>query len=129
MATLPDLTPSARNLTVGEFSVQRFITLSGAVVRRQYGTRAYDYRLELEYGGQGGLPDADIARFYDAWQMGYGATEPVVLSNATWGGADSSIPTQIPSYTKWYFTEEPPVMEWRLPGYSTLRVTLRGRTL
>ena len=128
MALLPDYCPSARNLTVGEFSVSRFTTLSGAVVRRQYGTRAYDYRLELEYGGQGGLRDSEAAMIYKAWQQGYGATEQVTVPSGTWGGSGTDISGEIPNYVQWYFTEEPPVLEWQLPGYSKVRLTLRGRT-
>lgn len=127
MAQLPNYCPSSRELTVGEYSVKRFVTLGGAVVRRQYGTKPYDYRLVLEYGGEGGIPDRDAAAIYSAWLTGFGATEPVALSDKTWGGADSEIPDAIDDSIIWYFTKTPPVLDWQLPGYSRVRLTLRGR--
>ena len=126
---LPDICPSSRQLTLGEFSTQRFRTQSGAVVVRLYGDKAYDYQLQLGYGGAGGLVDADTARFYAAWKLAVGHTTPVTLPPSVWGGADATIPQAIPGYITWFFTEAPPQITTTLPGYSQIQITLRGRLL
>ena len=125
---LPDICPSARELTLGDSATRRYRTQSGAVVVRLYGDKLFDYRLQLSYGGSGGLKDADTALFYSAWKGG-GHTDPVQLSPSVWGGADPSISAAIPSDITWFFTEEPPQIATTMPGYSKLQFTLRGRLL
>lgn len=126
---LPDLCPSSRQLTLGDFSVKRFRTQSGAVIVRLYGTRAYDYILDLAYGGEGGLPDSDTVKFYAAWKESLGHTTEVQLPDAVWGGADPSVQAAVPSYIRWFFSKTPPQIATTVPGYSKLRCTLRGRLI
>lgn len=127
MPTLPAIAPSARTLTPGSFPTQRFLAINGAATRRMYGKLDYDYFLDLTYGNEGGLPDAQTESIYAIWEEAFGHTDPITLGASVFAGMDASLPAQISGHISWYFDEQPPQIETTIPGRSRITIRLRGR--
>jgi hypothetical protein len=47
MANFPALKPTARSFQLGQYPVKTYRAMSGAVVRRSFGNKAFGYTLEL----------------------------------------------------------------------------------
>lgn len=59
---LPDLVPSSRGFSAGDYPVKKFQAQNGAEVRMNYGNKRYGMTLSLGYTN---IPDADARRFLE----------------------------------------------------------------
>jgi hypothetical protein len=49
MANFPALKPTARSFQLGQYPVKTYRAMSGAVVRRSFGNKAFGYTLDLQF--------------------------------------------------------------------------------
>lgn len=119
---LPAVVPSGRTLSGGQFAMVRKRFLSGTPYRRLYGKLRFNLRLQLAYGGQGGIPGDQAALFWAAWNQAT-TTEAVILAPETLAGMSSSLQATIPTDLNWVFSG-PPTITPTVPGWSTVSLEL-----
>jgi len=61
----PDLVPTARSMSPGDFASKVFRSQSGIEARVQYGNKAFNKTLDLEYSN---VSEADAAAIFDHYQ-------------------------------------------------------------
>ena len=70
MANFPALQPTARNFQLGQYPVKTYRAMSGAVVRRSFGNRAFGYTLDLEFANVSEATVNTIIAHYNDQQGG-----------------------------------------------------------
>ena len=63
--TFPDFVPTARSMSPGDFATKTFRSQSGIEARVQYGNRAFNKTLDLEYSN---INETDAAVIFDHYQ-------------------------------------------------------------
>lgn len=119
----PELAPSARQFSPGDWPIKTFKAQSGAEVRILYGDRRTEMRLELSYDN---IADSQAEQFLTHYDSVLGTFQTFALPNAArsgWTGAASSIDVSIGA--RWRYAEQPQVTAVR-PGRSSVRVNLVG---
>lgn len=127
MAIFPSITPTVRSGGTGEYAVKTFPQISGNVTKRIYARYANNIPLILEFGGEGGIPDADAADIYQAWLDSSADRIPVTLSDPLFAGMDPLLRARIPSGMQFFFSQEEPSMVDTVPGRKLVRLRLEGR--
>lgn len=117
----PNLSPTSRNYTAGEFPTKRFNSISGAGTTRLYGSKAYNVSLNLEFV----LNDADLASVLSCYDQANGSAYGLTLPSAVFDGMSSAVQNQIPNHVTWRWDSTPQV-ESLFPGRSRVRVNLLG---
>lgn len=117
----PNLSPTSRNYTAGEFPTKRFNSISGAGTTRLYGSKAYNVSLNLEFV----LNDADLASVLSCYDQANGSAYELALPNMVFDGMSSALQKQIPNHVTWRWDSTPQV-ESLFPGRSRVRVNLLG---
>ena len=115
----PDLCPTRRQFTPGEYPTRRFTAINGAGRTRLYGSRAFDATLDLEYL----LNDDDLATLLEFYHDSRGAFNVITLGASVYQGMSPTLQAQIPNYLSWRWAETP-VVSSLLPGRSRVRVKL-----
>ena len=118
----PDICPTSRRLTPGQYPVKTFVAINGASNTRLYGDTPYDATMQLEFS----VSDREAADILSCYHSSYGGFHALELSPKVWAGLDVDLVAQIPSNLLWKFKEEPQV-ESLLPGRSKLTASLIGR--
>jgi len=133
--TFPDLTPSARSMSPGNFAGKTFRSQSGIETRIQYGNKSTDKSLELEFNA---VTEADAAQIHDHYQACNGtlftfwmSIKPLAGNPAFHQGDDSySLNTanrfnSTPFGLRWRYAE-PPQFTSIKPGRMSVTVKLLG---
>ena len=115
----PDICPTRRTYTPGEYATKRFSSISGASDTRLYGSKAFDAGLSMSFL----LDDADMASLLDSWHASKGGFYTLDLPDSVFAGVSSALQTQIPSYLQWRWAEMPSV-ESVMPNRSWVQVQL-----
>ena len=101
----PDICPTRRTYTPGEYATKRFSSISGASDTRLYGSKAFDAGLSMSFL----LDDADMASLLDSWHASKGGFYTLDLPDSVFAGVSSALQTQIPSYLQCKCAEMPRV--------------------
>ena len=115
----PEICPTRRTYTPGEYATKRFSALNGASQTRLYGSKAFDAGLSMSFL----LNDAEMASLLDSWHESKGGFYTLDLPDSVFAGVSSVLQTQIPDYLQWRWAEMPSV-ESVMPNRSRVQVQL-----
>lgn len=129
------INPSSRRFSIGEYPVKTYRALSGAVIKRSFGNRAFNYRLELEFQN---VSETVVAVIYDHYHGQGGsargfAIPPALLSgyegskvlDATFGRGPIMDRMRVPAQVQWFYEGAPQVDSTTL-ALSTISFVLIG---
>ena len=131
--TFPELVPTARSMSPGDFAGKVFRSQSGVEARVQYGNKAFDKTLDLEYSN---ITETDAAAIHDHYLACNGTLYYFSLStkarsgNETFHVNDSSGSTSnrfsAAPFGLRYRYAEPPQFSSVKPGRMSVTVKLIG---
>ncbi|NBS67480.1 hypothetical protein EBT31_01010 [bacterium] len=117
----PNLTPSARSFTPGDWPVKQYKALSGAEVRIRYGNLRTESTLDLTFEN---ITDANAAAFLNHYNETQGTFYTFGLAGAVFNGwSAGTAALNAPSGAAWRYAE-PPQVTSVYPGRSTVQVKL-----
>ena len=124
MANFPALKPSARSFQLGQYPVKTYRAMSGAVVRRSFGNKAFGYTLDLEFAN---VPEATVNTIIDHYNGQQGGTLGFAIATAVFAGYTVTLQGKVrnPSGIEWLYAE-PPSVSSVIKGISTVTVKLVG---
>jgi len=117
----PDLCPTRRAWTPGNYATRRFNAINGAGTTRLYGSRAFDATLSIEYL----LTDEELAELLECYHEARGSFDELDLPEEIFIGLGPEVQAEIPDYLTWRW-EDTPQIESVAPGRSRVRVNLVG---
>lgn len=128
----PEIIPSSRGFTVGDFPSVAYRTLSGAVFRRAFGNRQTGHRLTLEFRniGEAGQIKDDSGNVYEIlnhYSKCNGTLDTFKIPTKVFQGMEVGFGPLIqgPNDVRWHYASPPQVRNVRA-GVSTVRVELIG---
>jgi len=124
MANFPALKPTARSFQLGQYPVKTYRAMSGAVVRRSFGNKAFGYTLDLEFAN---IPEATVNTIIDHYNGQQGGTLGFAIATAVFAGYTVTLQGKVrnPSGIEWLYAE-PPNVSSVIAGISTVTVKLVG---
>lgn len=124
MADFPSIRPTSRSYSPGQFPVKTYRGLSGAVVKRVFGNKAYGHTIELQFNN---ISDTNTKAILDHYYGQSGSYFRFALPDAMFSGMDSTLASsvQAPSNISWEYAE-PPAVESVFNGRSNVSVRLIG---
>jgi hypothetical protein len=121
----PELVPSSRTFSPGDFPIKKFNTQSGAEIRILYGSRMVNQVFELSYAN---ISDSQAESFLTDYGDQKGTFQTFNLPNAVFegwtAGRDIGRYERGPA-TLWRYDAPPAVVSVR-PGISSVTVKLRA---
>jgi hypothetical protein len=98
--------------------------MSGAVVRRSFGNKAFGYTLDLEFAN---IPEATVNTIIDHYNGQQGGTLGFIIATAVFAGYTVTLQGKVrnPSGIEWLYAE-PPSVSSVIAGISTVTVKLVG---
>jgi len=117
----PNLTPSARSFTPGDWPIKRYKALSGAEIRILYGNLQTEATLDLTFEN---ITDANASSFLTHYNETQGTFYTFGLTGAVfdgWSGSTSAL--NAPSGAAWRYAEPPQITNVHR-GRSTVQVKL-----
>ena len=123
-AQFPSIKPSERSFRLGQYPVKSYRALSGAIVKRAFGNRAYGYELELGFNNVTDNTVSDLLTHYEETKGGF---ERFTLPDTLFAGMSTSLSGKIksPSQIKWEYTG-PPDVRSVIAGRSSVSLVLAG---
>jgi len=131
--SFPDLVPTARSMSPGDFASKTFRSQSGIEARVQYGNKAFNKTLDLEYSN---ITETDAAAIHDHYLACNGTLYYFALSfkarsgNETFNVNDSSGSTSnrfsARPFGMRYRYAEPPQFSSVKPGRMSVTIKLLG---
>jgi hypothetical protein len=122
--SFPAFLPTARNFQLGEYPVKTYRAMSGAVVRRSFGNRAFNYTLDLEYQNVFEFTVNNIlAHYNNQGGSALGFTVPPEVFSGYSGTLQGKVRT--PFGIEWLYAE-PPSVSSVIAGISSVTVKLIG---
>jgi hypothetical protein len=124
MANFPALKPSARSFQLGQYPIKTYRAMSGAVVRRSFGNKAFGYTLDLQFEN---VPEATVNTIIDHYNGQQGGTLGFAIATAVFVGYTVTLQGKVrnPSGIEWLYAE-PPNVSSVIAGISTVTVKLIG---
>jgi hypothetical protein len=124
MANFPALKSTARSFQLGQYPVKTYRAMSGAVVRRSFGNKAFGYTLDLEFAN---IPEATVNTIIDHYNGQQGGTLGFAIATAVFAGYTVTLQGKVrnPSGIEWLYAE-PPSVSSVIAGISTVTVKLVG---
>jgi hypothetical protein len=124
MANFPALKPSARSFQLGQYPVKTYRAMSGAVVRRSFGNKAFGYTLDLQFENE---PEETVNTIIDHYNGQQGGTLGFAIATAVFAGYTVTLQgkVRVPPGIKWFYAE-PPSVSSVIAGISTITVKLVG---
>jgi hypothetical protein len=124
MANFPALKPSARSFHLGQYPIKTYRAMSGAVVRRSFGNKAFGYTLDLQFEN---VPEETVNTIIDHYNGQQGGTLGFAIATAVFAGYTVTLQGKVrsPSGIEWLYAE-PPSVSSVIKGISTVTVKLIG---
>jgi hypothetical protein len=124
MARFPALKPSARSFQLGQYPIKTYRAMSGAVVRRSFGNKAFGYTLDLQFEN---VPEATVNTIIDHYNGQQGGTLGFEIASAVFAGYSANLQNKVrvPPGIEWLYAE-PPNVSSVIAGISTITVKLVG---
>lgn len=119
----PALTPSSRQITLGQYAVQRFVSIAGTGTSRIYGSQPFNSSLELEFAN---ITDAEVVLIVQAYEAARGSYEVLSLPLTIWEGVESEMQVLLQRDYVWRFAEQPSINSVA-PNTSSISVRLDGQ--
>lgn len=123
-AQFPSIKPAERSFRPGQYPIKSYRALSGAIVKRAFGNRAYGYELQLSFNN---VTDTVTAQFIDHYYSTKGGFERFTLPAELFAGMDANLTSKIqaPTQIKWEYSS-PPDVKSVFNGRSSVTITLAG---
>lgn len=124
MADFPALHPTARSFQLGQYPVKTYRAMSGAVVRRSFGNKAFGYTLDLEFAN---ISEAVVNTIIDHYNVQQGGTLGFAIPTQILAGYSITLQNKViyASGIEWLYTA-PPSISSVIKGISTITVNLIG---
>lgn len=124
MADFPSIVPTARSFQLGQYPIKTYRALSGAVIRRSFGSRPFGHTLDLQFDN---VPEATVNTIIDHYNTQGGGTLGFTLPATVFAGysADLRNRAQNPTGIEWLYAE-PPSVSSVLRDRSSVTVKLIG---
>ena len=119
----PALTPSARQVTQGQYAVKRFTSIAGTGMSRAYGSQPFNAELDLKFDN---VSDLDALKIYEEYNNARGTFDDLSLPEEIWGGMEPDLKTLLLGSYLWRFSQQPVIASVR-PGVSSITVKLSGQ--
>lgn len=120
MATFPNLRPSSRMWTPGDWPQTNFVTLGGYDVRVLHGNREVGARLSLQFRN---VLEADGLAIMTHFRTQQGSHQSFSLPSNVWAGGTEGVAT--PAGQSWVY-DGAPTLDWVRPGICTVSCSLRS---
>lgn len=124
MANFPALKPTSRSFQLGQYPIKTYRAMSGAVVRRSFGNKAFGYTLDLQFEN---VPEETVNTIIDHYNGQQGGTIGFVVDAAVFAGYSNTLQSKVryPAGIEWLYAE-PPSVSSVLGGISSVTVKLIG---
>jgi hypothetical protein len=124
MADFPSIVPTARSFQLGQFPVKTYRALSGAVLRRSFGNKAFGHTLDLQFDN---VPEVTVNLIIDHYTTQAGGTLGFALPASVLAGYSDILKGKVatPSGIEWLYAE-PPAISSVLKDRSSVTVRLVG---
>jgi hypothetical protein len=122
--TFPSIVPSQREFTLGQFPTKTYRALSGATVKRSFGSRPSGYRLTLVFQN---IRDSITKQLLDHYETTGGGFARFELPAAVFSGMSVELRGLIrdPDGIRWEYTG-PPAVQSIFSDISTVTIELQG---
>ena len=119
-----DIKPTSRTFSFGEYPIKVYRSASGAVLKRAFGNRAFNYALQLEFAN---VADNVVQAIFDHYHGQGGSLEGFNIPSNLFSGmeADMRLRIQQPAGVLWFYAEAPSVQSVP-PDLSTISISLIG---
>jgi hypothetical protein len=124
MANFPALQPTSRAFQLGQYPIKTYRAMSGAVVRRSFGNRAFGYTLDLQFENVSESIVNAIVNHYNGQQ---GGTIGFAIPAEVFAGYSGTLQSQflyVPGI-EWLYAE-PPSINSIIKGISSIDIKLTG---
>lgn len=124
MAIFPSIRPSQRRIVAGDYPTKTYRSLSGAIIKRNFGNRPFGYSLELQFDNR---DETTLSLVWDHFHEQNGTSDSFPLSDAIFSGYQDAIITRVKreGTITWYY-QEPPQIESHQNGLSSITIRLIG---
>lgn len=134
MATFPTCTrggtgrtvikPTSRSFTFGDYPTKEYRSLSGSVMKRAFGDRAFNYKLQLSFAN---VNQDVVAAIFDHYHGQGGTLEGFAIPSSLFDGYNDAITSRMraPERVQWFY-ESSPEVESSSGGLSTVSISLIG---
>lgn len=108
MANFPSIKPTNRRYILGEYPVKTYRALSGKVVKRNFGNRAFGHGLELSFEN---VTETTVQAIVNHYNTQLGQTTGFAIPTDVFAGLSSTTIAlfQAPSQTLWFYAEAPSI--------------------
>lgn len=116
--------PTSRRFTIGAYPSKTYRSLSGAIVKRNFGNKASGYRLELSFDN---VKEEVVTAIFDHYHGQNGITDGFTIPSTLFSGYDNAIISRMraPLGIRWFYEEAPQVESVAL-ALSTISLVLIG---
>lgn len=130
--TFPNMRPTTRSFTMGDYPSTTYRSLSGVTFRRNFGNKQTGYTLDLQFKNIGDNEELKVNSGTTLQILQHyidvdGTLETFTVPSRVFAGMDDAIEDliQAPSNIKWRYAEPPKVQSVKT-GMSTVTVKLVG---
>jgi hypothetical protein len=119
-----EIKPTNRSFSFGEYPIKSYRSISGAVLKRAFGNRAFNYSLQLEFAN---VSDAIVSVIFDHYHGQGGPLNGFRIPSTVLSGMDSDLAGRIqrPEGILWFYEAAPEVQSVP-PDLSTISFSLIG---
>jgi hypothetical protein len=116
--------PTSRSFSFGEYPIKSYRSISGSVIKRAFGNRAFNYKLQLEFAN---VSDAIVSAIFDHYHGQGGPLNGFRIPSTLLSGMDSDLTQRIqrPTGVLWFYEAAPEVQSVP-PDLSTISLSLIG---
>lgn len=125
MADFPALVPTARDIQLGQFPTKTYRALSGATVRRSFGSKPFGHGLDLRFEN---ILGATVASIIDHYHGQGGGTIGFALPETIFAGYNAYFRERLGNHQSsilWFYAE-PPAIQSVIKNLSSVTVKLVG---
>lgn len=119
----PLLSPSSRQIKLGQYPVQRFVSIAGTGTTRAYGSQPFNSSLNLEFTN---VSDANALLVIQAYEAARGSYDELDLPSSVWDGMESEMALLLERDYTWRFAEQPSITSVS-PKINNVSVILEGQ--
>lgn len=116
--------PTSRSFTFGDYPTKEYRSLSGSVMKRAFGDRAFNYKLQLTFAN---VEQDVVASIFDHYHGQGGTLEGFAIPSSLLSGYNDTIINRIqaPERIQWFY-EASPEVESVSTTLSTVSLSLIG---
>jgi hypothetical protein len=119
-----DIKPTNRSFSFGEYPIKSYRSISGAVIKRAFGNRAFNYSLQLEFAN---VSDAIVSVIFDHYHGQGGPLNGFRIPDTLLSGMDLDLIERLqqPTGILWFYEAAPEVQSVP-PDLNTVSFSLIG---